>query len=177
MATATGIDLLRANNNTIGGTVAGAGNVISGNSGHGIALADSSSNLIQGNLVGTNATGTAALPNVAGVGIVIGAGSNNTIGGTTPGARNLISGNGVEATARHQICPRFHDDSGNLVQGNYIGTDITGTAALGTPGRAFRSSRSSRPQASTRLAARARRAQHHLRQRRQLASSAAKHTL
>src|SRR5207302_1233878 len=127
-----GIDLVRANNNTIGGTVAGAGNVISGNSGTGIALADSSSNLIQGNLVGTDAAGTAAVPNVAGVGISIGGGSTNTIGGTTAGARNIISGNGAGGNG-HGI--RFALDSttdtGNLIQGNYIGTDINGTAALG----------------------------------------------
>jgi hypothetical protein len=130
-----GIDLVRANNNTFGGTVAEAGNVISGNSGHGISLADSSSNLIQGNLVGTDAAGTAAVPNVAGVGILIGGGSNNTIGGTTPGARNIISGNGTGGNG-HGI--RFAldatTDSGNLVQGNYIGTDINGTAALGNAG-------------------------------------------
>ena len=128
----TGVNLVRANNNTIGGTVAGAGNVISGNS-TGIGLADSSSNLIQGNLVGTNATGTATVPNS--VGIILGGGSNNTIGGTTPGARNIISGNGAGGNG-HGI--RFAldstTDSGNLVQGNYIGTDINGTAALGNAG-------------------------------------------
>ena len=52
-------------------------------------------NVIQGNFIGTDATGTAALPNGASGngGIILFFGQNNTIGGTTPGARNLISGN------------------------------------------------------------------------------------
>ena len=129
----TGIDFLRTNDTLIGGTVTGAGNVISGNSGYGIAL-DGSRNLIQGNFIGTNAAGTAKVPNGA-FGILMvadgfNAESNNTIGGTTPAARNIISGSGS-----HGI--RFElqaSTTGNLIQGNYIGTDINGTAALGNGG-------------------------------------------
>jgi hypothetical protein len=133
----TGVTLLRTNDSVVGGTVAGAGNVISGNNGDGISL-DGSRNLIQGNLVGTNAAGTAAVPNM-GVGIRLladgsNAGSDNTIGGTTPSARNIISGNGAGGNG-HGI--RFElqaTTAGNLIQGNYIGTDITGTVALGNAG-------------------------------------------
>src|SRR5205814_1037590 len=54
--------------NTIGGATGGAGNLVSGNAGDGISLV-SSGNLVQGNIVGTNLAGTAALPNkVDGVG-------------------------------------------------------------------------------------------------------------
>ena len=60
-----------AANNTIGGTTAGAGNVISGNSGPdvmGINFNDAGTgNVVQGNLIGTNAAGTAALPNYDGI--------------------------------------------------------------------------------------------------------------
>ena len=51
--------------------------------------------MIEGNFIGTDATGTVALPNGASGfgGIVLLAGENNTIGGMTPAARNLISGN------------------------------------------------------------------------------------
>ena len=118
-----------AADNTIGGTVAGAGNVISGNAGDGVEITGSGTtgNLVAGNLIGTNAAGTAALANPYGVVIHAGA-SGNTIGGltTTPGtgAGNLISGNtnyGVYVTGA----------SGNLVEGNLIGTDLAGSAALG----------------------------------------------
>src|SRR5207244_11591238 len=77
-----------------------------------------------GNLIGTNAAGTAAVPNSGGIAFD---GSNNTIGGTTPGARNSISGHSGYGI-------RLSLDSTtmrNLIQGNYIGTDITGTVALG----------------------------------------------
>src|SRR5207237_10730631 len=62
----TGVYLLRANNIAIGGTAAGAGNVISGNSGGGIDLTGSN-NVIQGNLIGTNAAGKAAVGNSVGI--------------------------------------------------------------------------------------------------------------
>jgi hypothetical protein len=83
-------------------------------------------NVIGGNFIGTNATGTVALPNGAG-GIGVFTGPNNTIGGTTPGARNLISGNigdGVVLLGAN-----------NTVQGNFIGTDVTGSVALGNTQR------------------------------------------
>ncbi len=113
--------------NVIGGTSAGAGNVISGNSSSGIWLSGASAtgNFIQGNYIGTDITGTVALGNGDGIRISGGA-SNNTIGGTTVGARNIISGNtsdGIEISDA--------TTTGNIVQGNYIGTDVTGTADLG----------------------------------------------
>jgi hypothetical protein len=74
--------------------VAGAGNLISGNTSAGIFISNSTAtgNLVQGNLIGTNALGTAALGNGAN-GISMAQARNCTIGGTTPGARNVISGN------------------------------------------------------------------------------------
>jgi hypothetical protein len=134
---ATGVDLLRANDSLIGGTAAGAGNLISGNGGDGINL-DGSRNLIQGNLIGTDVTGTAKVPNGF-RGIEMGAdgsnaGSNNTIGGTTPGARNIISGNGPGGNSHGIRFELLASTAGNLIQGNYIGTDINGTAALGNGG-------------------------------------------
>src|SRR6185436_8055947 len=72
-----------SNNNLIGGLVAGAGNVISGNS-NGIVISSFSSgsvgNVIRGNFIGTNAAGTGPVPNLQ-QGIVITGAVNNTIGG------------------------------------------------------------------------------------------------
>ena len=126
---------------TIGGTAAGAGNVISGNAADGI-LADgtASKELIQGNLIGVDASGTKALPN-AGNGIEF-SGSSSTIGGTAAGARNVISGNSLNGlfivTRVIKVTGLFglvsyvlNPAAGNLVQGNFIGTDATGTQALG----------------------------------------------
>ncbi|HYY59410.1 MAG TPA: Calx-beta domain-containing protein, partial [Pyrinomonadaceae bacterium] len=114
--------------NYIGGTAAGEGNVISGNSSNGIAITGVANfNLVQGNLIGTDKNGTAAIPNNS-YGIRMIGVSNNTIGGTAAGARNLISGNArgmsIEGTS----------STGNKVQGNLIGTNFNGNAALGNSG-------------------------------------------
>jgi hypothetical protein len=126
-----GVDI-RADDNTIGGTTAGAGNLISGNVQNGVViLGGASKNLVQGNFIGTDVTGTKPLGNNSdGVHIQHGSSSNNMIGGPTPaigmtGARNVISSNGHNGVAI---------DSGaqnNQVLGNFIGTDFTGTNALG----------------------------------------------
>jgi hypothetical protein len=124
-----GLEILGgANSNTIGGSVPGAGNVISGNISYGIYLSDpgTSNNFVQGNFIGTDAAGTNSIGNGGfGIGILSGA-SGNLVGGTGSGARNLISGNPgfsygvaiINATA-------------NSVQGNFIGTDFTGKNPLG----------------------------------------------
>ena len=117
----SGVDL-DAPSTIIGGTTSGAGNVISGNGGTGIQmLGDASGTLIEGNKIGTNAAGTAQVANYT-TGVLLQT-SGNTVGGTSSSARNLISGN---RRAGIQI---FAD--GNSVQGNYIGTDATGTSAIG----------------------------------------------
>jgi hypothetical protein len=118
-----GVHLGAAGNNTIGGTVTGAGNLISGNTSAGIFLdvldgLGSTGVLVQGNDIGTDVTGSAALSN--GTGIEIYNGSDNTIGGTDAAAANIISGNstaGIILSGAHA----------NVVEGNFIGTDITGT--------------------------------------------------
>jgi titin len=114
----TGI-YIGSNNNTIGGLAAAARNIIAGSSLDGVEL-QRNSNVLQGNYIGTDVTGRRALGNYFGVFVN---GANNTIGGTTPEARNIISGNttGVDMAA----------GGSNQVQGNYIGTDVTGTRALG----------------------------------------------
>ena len=107
--------------NLIGGTAAGAGNLISGNS---TAISTSSNaTTIQGNLIGTDVTGTIKVPNSLGI---QSSGVNALIGGVTAGARNVISGNQGDGVSIR--------GTGSKVQGNFIGTDITGSLALGNNG-------------------------------------------
>jgi len=119
---------IRSSDNTIGGTSPAGRNLISGSNGPGISVrtippdAAPSGTVIQGNFIGTDATGTRALPNQ--FGIDNRGGANATIGGTALGARNLISGNGLYGA-------QLSGQGGYLIQGNFIGTDVTGTAKLG----------------------------------------------
>ena len=106
---------------TIGGTISGARNIISGSNGDGLALSGSSV-VVQGNFIGTDVTGTIAVGNNQGVSL---GGNNGLIGGTTAAARNVISGNHNRGIA---IGGTF---SGDSIQGNYIGVDVTGTKSLG----------------------------------------------
>jgi hypothetical protein len=120
-----GVTVLSANN-TIGGTAAGARNVVSGNSRRGVAIsgAGATGNQLLGNYIGTNAAGTAALGNGE-EGVFISDSPSNTVGGSVAGARNVISGNigdGVFIGSGADFSHLF---------GNYIGTNAAGTAALG----------------------------------------------
>ena len=117
-----------AQNNAIGGTTAGARNVISGNTFQGVSVleAGTNGNLIQGNYIGLNAAGTAALPNNAAGVTIVGGAQNNTIGsGTSAGGRNVISGN-----INQGIVMTDSGTNSNKVQGNIIGLNAAGTAAI-----------------------------------------------
>jgi hypothetical protein len=121
-----GLHIVDSSANTIGGTTAGAGNTISGNAREGVLIeqAGATGNLVQGNRIGTNAAGTAAVPNLsAGVSIANSA-TDNTIGGDVDGAGNLISGNASNGVHL------FFGANDNRVQGNRIGTNFNGAAAL-----------------------------------------------
>jgi Ca2+-binding RTX toxin-like protein len=112
-----------SNHNTVGGTAAGAGNVLSGNTGEGVDMSGNGTtgNLVEGNYVGTNAAGTAALGN-GGIGVrVMGGATGNVIGGPA-GAGNVISGNNAGASL---------ESNSNVLAGNLIGTDKTGAVAIG----------------------------------------------
>jgi len=112
--------------NLIGGTAAGAGNLVSANGTEGITLADlgATGNRVEGNLIGTDRVGTGDLGN-SGSGVLV-SGPGNLIGGATPGARNVISGNQVYGVLISEAVA-----ANNVVRGNFIGTDISGTAAVG----------------------------------------------
>src|SRR5439155_18717520 len=88
-----GVQMEDGSLNVIGGAVAGAGNVISGNRDDGVDFIGGANNTVSGNRIGTNAAGTAALGNGA-QGVALGFGATgNTVGGAIVAARNLISGN------------------------------------------------------------------------------------
>jgi uncharacterized protein (TIGR03437 family) len=129
---------VRVTGTIIGGTAAGARNLISGNGGQVTmgfsvdAAGPGNGVLLQGNYIGTDVTGTKAVPNNDDV--VITSTSDHLIGGTTPAARNLISGNRNRAIVLFNSFP-----TNNRVQGNYIGTDVTGTQPLGNQGSAVSS--------------------------------------
>jgi CSLREA domain-containing protein len=111
--------------NQIGGTGAGQGNVISGNDNDGVGLPGASNTVLEGNYIGLKADGSAALAN-GNQGVHIhGTSTNNTIGGTSTAARNVISGNSAAGIAISSA-----SNTGNIIRGNYIGTNPNGTEAL-----------------------------------------------
>ncbi|MFL5341107.1 MAG: beta strand repeat-containing protein, partial [Gemmataceae bacterium] len=133
-----GVSINGASNNTIGGTTPDSRNLIvardtstdlgpSSDLGAGIRTLSSSGNIIQGNFIGLDRTGKNVItaPGSWSYGIFVngflGGSDNNTIGGTTPEERNVISGWGL-----NQIVMSF--SQGHKVQGNYIGTDAYGHA-------------------------------------------------
>lgn len=116
-----------ATDNVVGGPTAAERNVVSGSSFSGIILQgkETQRNLVVGNYIGTNATGTSALGNLSN-GVFINDANLNTV------RDNLISGNvtrGVSLATSEDVIDSG-GPSGNLISGNYIGTNATGTAAL-----------------------------------------------
>lgn len=101
------------------------GLVVNNSRGSGVSIESGSGNRIEGNFLGTDASGTRARGNFA-FGAQVDGGGDNTIGGSSPFQRNLISGNesfGVELSS--------NSAGDNTVQGNLIGTQRNGTSPLG----------------------------------------------
>jgi len=107
--------------NTVGGTSPGAANVIADNVGDGIDMS-STGNIVQANRIGTDAAGVTLIANGArGINVT---GSNQTLGGTSAAASNVVSGNSLGGVIAKGLGP------GIMIQGNYIGTDVTGSFGL-----------------------------------------------
>jgi uncharacterized delta-60 repeat protein len=112
--------------NVIGGTVAAARNILSGNNHFGFeALFGSQNNLLQGNYIGTDVTGLVALGNINGGAVLWGAGTGNVIGGNTASRRNVIAGNTYNGVVVGNAT------TGGTIQGNYIGIGADGVTSLG----------------------------------------------
>ncbi len=122
----SGVVISGAGDVRVGGVEPADANVISGNrTGILVQGVTGTGDRIQGNYIGTDATGTVRLANDFN-GIRVQGGANSLIGGTRPGDRNIISGNG-----NYGIQIDGSAATGNTVLGNYIGTDVTGTVDLG----------------------------------------------
>jgi len=136
-STAQGVQVIGGNslNDTIGGTAAADRNLISGNQASGILLTGSG-HQVQGNLIGTDATGVNDLGNSVD-GVTINGGTTNCIGGTGGGAvctpstnaRNILSGNDDDGI---EIQSALAAD--NTIVGNYIGLQVGGVLARANTG-------------------------------------------
>ncbi|MGE3467477.1 MAG: hypothetical protein AB7J13_11150, partial [Pyrinomonadaceae bacterium] len=127
-------------NNTIGGSSASDANNIGLNS-YGVRITGpaASNNIVTGNFIGLFSDGSDGRNTL--VGVAVEGSPNNRVGGTTVGERNIISNNGGGSTGsfnlfRGNVLITGAGATGNTVQGNYIGTNIAGTAdgALSTNG-------------------------------------------
>ncbi|MCK4666173.1 T9SS type A sorting domain-containing protein, partial [Candidatus Dependentiae bacterium] len=117
-----------AKSNTIGGTISGARNIISGNDSTGVYITSNNTdnNVVLGNYIGTDVTGAIDLGN-SWDGIRVGNGAEfNFIGGEISGSGNIISGNDMSGVLIYNS-----GTANNFVFGNYIGTDVNGTSNLG----------------------------------------------
>ncbi len=118
-----GVYVQGSSNNTIGGTLPGAGNILSGNSAAGVTVvfSQSTGNVIQGNYIGTNPA-VGAVSNGTGINIAQTA-TDTTIGGTAPGATNMIFYNSNDGISISDTA------TGTVVQGNLIfGNQANGVA-------------------------------------------------
>jgi parallel beta-helix repeat protein len=116
-----------ASGNIIGGTNVPARNILSGNSQYGVIItSNTTANVVLGNYIGTDASGSYAVPNTIG-GVFLAAGATgNLIGGVTTGARNVISGNTNGPYYAYGVLAAGSGTSGNLIEGNYIGLGADG---------------------------------------------------
>jgi hypothetical protein len=136
---ANGVQVIDSPNNTIGGATPAARNLIAGNVGEEVRLdgAATTRNMIRGNYIGTNAAGTAVLSS-SNSGVYIRKAPGNFVIG------NVVSGNtgfaGIAICGDPTTCgggpagTQTSDATGNIVQGNFVGTDATGAAPLGNSG-------------------------------------------
>jgi len=119
-----GVDIAGGPSETVvGGSTPDKRNVISGNDGTGVFIDASNANLIKGNYVGTDKSGTKDLGNTSS-GVAIEDASGTTVGGKTAVSGNVISGNDNGGLG-------ILSSQGTKVLGNRIGTTASGTGALG----------------------------------------------
>lgn len=127
----SGIGVQLSGQVTIGGTDPAARNVISGNASYGVLGSSSGIVVMQGNLIGLDAAGTAAIPGQDyGIGLSQ-VNHGSLIGGATPNARNVLSGHEFEAIYQSSGSPVPPGGPRTRVLGNFFGTDALGDGAIG----------------------------------------------
>jgi hypothetical protein len=123
--------LSSSSNNLIGGTTPAARNIVTGSEGGGgnnLLIEVASDNTVQGNYFGVNAAGVAAVPTAMLDDVVISSTSGTTFGGTDPGAANVVYGPRVAIKfGQANATPTTN----NVVEGNLIGTNASGTVGQG----------------------------------------------
>ncbi|MBI3412125.1 MAG: hypothetical protein HY040_27655 [Planctomycetes bacterium] len=138
--------VITTGNSTVRGLVINRFQFVSSNffdmTGDGIVLSTNGGNVIVGNYIGTDVSGTAGLGNCrAGVLILPGSSANrvgtNGDGINDAAERNIISGNGTIGNSTSGAGLAIVGSNDNVVAGNYMGTDVTGTVALGNTNRAI----------------------------------------
>jgi hypothetical protein len=124
-----GIDIIQSNNNLIGGAAQGQGNLISGNEHLGVFIASSMGTRVEGNRIGTDVAGTHPLGN-GGRGIQIqDSSSGTTVGGTAPGAGNIIAFNaadgvGITSGSSHAVLGNSIFANGDLAIDLGVGVNL-----------------------------------------------------
>jgi hypothetical protein len=119
---ANGLDIT-SGGSTVRGLVIGGFQGTTAAAGNAIHLHSAGGNHVEGNFLGTDPTGTLAHPNEDDAVTTDSGSDGNVIGGAVPAARNVISAQGNVAF--------FIETSGNVIQGNLIGTQKDGVSPLG----------------------------------------------
>jgi hypothetical protein len=128
---ASGTDGFGGNNSAeLTGGITIRGFIINGADSEDAIKFDGDNNTVVGNWLGLDSTGTVAIGNGDNA-IHLSSSNNNVIGGSTLADRNVIAGSGVNLAETGQAIRLTGTSSNNIIQGNYIGTDKTGTVVLG----------------------------------------------
>lgn len=125
----------KANHNNVGISGNDARNIISSNTANGVEIGDdgTTANSVLNNYIGTNAGGTAAMPN-GHDGILIDLAPGNFIGDANEGTKRLVQGNLISGNTSNGVEISGATATGNRIRGNFIGANVDTTAALPNSG-------------------------------------------